>query len=69
MDLLDRPASISRKGLQTPSVMVLLTWYSKQPRHYKYRYDVSDWKRIDLDAIVSTVSLSFNLSTKVYSVS
>jgi hypothetical protein len=69
VDLLDRPACIQSKGLSTPSVMVLLTWYSKQPGHYKFKYDVSDWKWIDLDAVISTVTLSFNSSTKVYSVS
>ena len=42
VDLLDRPANVQQKGTSTPSVMVLLTWYSKQPGRHKFKYDVSD---------------------------
>ena len=68
VDLLDRPGSIQKKGISAPSVMVLLTRYSKQSGHYKFKYDLSDWKWIDLDSVISTVSLSFNSTTKVYTV-
>ena len=47
--------------------MVMLSWFNKAPGQLKFKYDHSDWKWIDLDSIISTVTMSFNSNTNLYS--
>jgi hypothetical protein len=65
-DLMNRNSSSGRKGSAPPEVMVLLNWFSKSTRNCKFKYDVSDSQWIDIDMIISTVSLSFQSINSIY---
>ena len=43
----------------------MLAWFKKIPSQLKFKY-LSDWKWIDLDSIISTVTMSSNSNTSVY---
>jgi len=45
----------------------LLNWFSKAPRHLKLKYDAFDCVWIDVDMVISTVTMSYNSSTKKFS--
>ena len=47
--------------------MVMLAWFKKIPDQLKFKYDLSDWKWTDLNSIISTVTISFNSNTNLYS--
>ena len=44
----------------------MLAWFKKIPSQLKFKY-LSDWKWIDLDSIISTVTMFFNSNTNLYS--
>lgn len=46
---------------------VYLNWFTKGSNKLKYKYDHSDSVWIDVEAVISTVTLQFNCDTKVYS--
>jgi hypothetical protein len=45
---------------------VLLHWFRKVPRNLKFKYDGSDIQWIDLEAIISTMSMTFSARTNIY---
>lgn len=56
-DLLNKP---------TTTTMVLLNYFSKFRGHLKFKYDVTDSKWIDIDSIISSVTLTFDRTQNVY---
>jgi hypothetical protein len=46
--------------------MVLLHWFRKVPGNLKFKYDGSDTQWIDLEAIISTMSMTFSARTNMY---
>jgi hypothetical protein len=66
IDLLNRTMSTSKKVGTTSNVMILLNWFSKVPGHLKFKYDVTDSQWIDLDAVISTVTMELNTRTNIY---
>ena len=48
------------------NVMVLLYWFSKARGSLKYKYDASDFKWIDVDSIISTVTMTYQPSFELY---
>lgn len=67
---LDEEGSSKRKqGIylaNCKSAMVYLHRFQKHPGHNKYRYVESDCVWIDVDAIISTLSLSYSAAFKIY---
>jgi hypothetical protein len=66
VDLMNRNRSTAKKGTGPAQVMVLLNWFSKSTGNGKFKYDVSDSQWIDVDMVISTVSLSFQSSNSLY---
>jgi hypothetical protein len=66
IDLMKRAVQNGNRGSILPSAMVYLHWFQKHPGHNKYRYVESDCIWIDVDAIISTVSLSYSAASKIY---
>lgn len=64
--MMNRTCVKGKKVSSTPSIMVLLNWFTKSPGHLKYKYEGSDTQWIDIDSVISTVSMSFNMRTNVY---
>jgi hypothetical protein len=44
----------------------MLQYYRKYPRCNKFKYDHTDNKWIDVDCIISTVTMSYNSTNEVY---
>ena len=59
IDLMKRAVQNGNMGSILPTAMVYLHWFQKHPGHNKYRYVESDCVWIDVDAIISIVSLSY----------
>jgi len=66
IDLMKRAVQNGNKGSILPCAMVYLHWFQKYPGHNKYKYVESDCIWIDVDAIISTVSLSYSAASKIY---
>lgn len=49
-----------------PTAMVYLHWFKKVGGQNKYKYDESDCLWVDIDAVISTVSLPYACNTKIY---
>jgi hypothetical protein len=46
-------------------IKVILQYYRKYPGHNKLKYDHIDRKWIDIDCVISTVTLSYNFTNEV----
>jgi hypothetical protein len=66
VDLLNKPAGSGKKVASNYIVMVLLNWFQIVPGHFKYKYTGSDSQWIDLEAVISIVSMTYNSRTNVY---
>lgn len=60
-------SSTSGKQSSSPcNLQVMLQYFRKCPGHLKFKYDHTDSRWIDVDTIITTVTLSYNSSTDVY---
>jgi hypothetical protein len=66
VDLLNKPVGSGKNVASNPIVMVLLNWFQIVLGHFKYKYTGSDSQWIYLEAIISTVSMTYNSRTNVY---
>ena len=57
IDILNCFSASSRVG--GPIQMVLLNWFSKASRNFKFKYNHSKW--IDVDSVIATVILSYRV--------
>lgn len=61
MDLLIRLVQSGKKNSDSIFVYeVFLSWLSKSTSNLKFKYDKSDSKWIDLNAVISTMTLTYN---------
>ena len=60
IDLMKRAVQNGNRASILPIAMVYMYWFQKHPGHNKYRYVESDCIWIDVDAIISTISLSYS---------
>jgi hypothetical protein len=65
VDLLNRGGRTSTSHGST-QIQVLLNWFSKARVNLKFKYDVSDSQWIDVDSIISTVTLSYCSVSAIY---
>jgi hypothetical protein len=65
VDLLNRGGGTSNSHGNT-QIQVLLNWFSKARVNLKFKYDVSDSQWIDVDSIISTVTLSYCSVSAIY---
>jgi hypothetical protein len=63
---INRPTYASKKVSSSPTSQVLLNWFSKHNGRNKYKYNVTNSQWIDLDSIISTVTLTFKENANVY---
>lgn len=66
IDLMKRAVQNGNRGSVTPTAMVYFHWFKKVGGRNKYKYDESDCLWVDIDAVISTVSLSYANNTKIY---
>ena len=60
IDLLNRPTG------NATCIEVLLNWFSKSRGNLKFKYDVSDSQWIDVDSIISIVTMSYSTLSCLY---
>jgi hypothetical protein len=65
VDLLNRGGGTSNSHGST-QIHVLLNWFSKARVNLKFKYDVNDSQWIDVDSIISTVTLSYCSLSAIY---
>ena len=46
--------------------MVYLDYFLKVPRHFKFKYDRSDSIWVDVDSIIYTMTMSFDIERDVF---
>ena len=66
IDLQNRHEVPRKRGNDYGTIEVMLTWFSKHPGHLKFKYDHSDFTYVDIDSIISTVTMSFEQRSSVY---
>jgi len=48
------------------TVQIILHYYTPAPSQYKFKYNLTDSKWISLEAVITNVTLTYNLDTQVY---
>jgi len=66
IDLMKCSIQNAGRGIVSSMAMVYLHWFKKVLGINKYKYDESDCIWVDVDSIISTVSLHYALNTKIY---
>ncbi|KAG0596727.1 hypothetical protein M758_UG279900 [Ceratodon purpureus] len=66
VDLLARVEENGYRHPQNPHIEVMLQYYRKYVGRDKYKYDHADNKWIDVDRIISTVTMAYNPVNEVY---
>ena len=66
IDLMKRAVQNGNRETLFPTAMAYLHWFKKQPGLNKYKYVESDCVWVDVDAIISTVSLEYESTSKIY---
>ena len=67
VDLINRTTIAGKNNTNGCPIQVLLQYFSKTAGLNKYKYDQNDTKWIDIEYIITTVTLSFNPTNSVYS--
>lgn len=67
IDLMNLPSSIGKKGSLESGIQIYLNYYSRGPGRLKFKYDISDSNWVDVESIISSVALTYNSTTKLYS--
>jgi hypothetical protein len=65
IDLLNRGGGTSNSHGST-QIQVLLNWFPKARVHLKFKYNGSDSQWIDVDSIISTITLSYCCVSAIY---
>lgn len=65
VDLMSRTAA-GKKVSPGPSIEIMLNWFKRMPGRNKFKYEVTDTQWIDIDSVISTVALSFNSRSNIY---
>lgn len=66
VDLLTRFNNTGKKSISNPIIEVQMNWFSKAPGRHKFKYDHSDPKWVDIDTVITTVTLSYQKIGKLY---
>jgi hypothetical protein len=65
-DLMNRPNAAARKASGGAILKVMLNWFSKPTTSRRFKYNSIDTTWVDVDSIISTVSLSYEEASDVY---
>lgn len=66
VDLMNLKETSGKQNSNTCNLQVMLQYFRKFPGHLKFKYDHTDTRWIDVDTIISTVTLEYNSTTDVY---
>jgi hypothetical protein len=57
---------LGRKNPNNPQIEVMLQYHRNYPSNDKFKYDQMDRKWIDVDCVISIVTMSYNSTNEVY---
>jgi hypothetical protein len=60
--------STRSKGVPAPAAQVLLKWFSKGLGRNKFKFNATDTQWIDVEAIISIVTMKLNATMGVYTI-
>lgn len=66
VDLLTQSSNAGKKSNSNPIIEVQMNWFSKAHGRHKVKYDHSDPKWVDIDNVITTITLSYIKKTKLY---
>lgn len=66
VDLLTRSGNIGKKSNSNPIIEVQMNWFNKAPGRHKFKYNHSDPKWVDIDNVITIVTLSYQKKDKLY---
>lgn len=66
MDLLTWSGSTRKKSNSNPIIEVQNNWFCKASGRHKFKYDHSDPKWVDIDIVITTMTLSYKKKAKLY---
>jgi hypothetical protein len=66
VDLLTRSGNIGKKSNSNSIIEVQMNWFNKAPGRHKFKYDHSNRKWVDIDIVITTVTLSYQKKEKLY---
>jgi hypothetical protein len=56
---MNKPNAVTKKPIGGLVIMVLLNWFSKSHGNLKFKYDVIDTNWMDVDSIISIVTMNY----------
>lgn len=62
--ILKKPVNFEKNSIS--SFIVFMQWFEKILGKFKFKYDHADCKWIDVDTIISIVTMSYNPTQKAY---
>ena len=66
VDLLARTEESGRRNPNNPHIEVMLQYFRKHPGRDKFKYNHTDSQWIDIDCVISTVTMSYNPTNEIY---
>jgi len=66
IDLANRDMLFAKSPNPVRNIQVMLYYFTLALRQYKFRYDLTDFKCIRLDSIITNVILTFNPNSQIY---
>ena len=66
VDLMNALSTSWKQTSNQCKIQVLLQYFCKIPGHFKFKYDQTDTTWIDIETIITTVTLELNVKTDVY---
>ena len=68
VDLLNQKVNSWTKNPNNPHIEVMLHYYGKHPSHNKFEYDDTNSKWIDVDWVITTITINYNIINEVYTI-
>ncbi len=56
---------VGNKITRGPIIMVLLNWFNKSCGNLNFKYDVTDTNWVDIDSIISIVTMNYEKENKI----
>jgi hypothetical protein len=63
---MNKPNVVTKKPIGGLDIMVLLNWFSKSHGNLKFMYDVFDINWVDVDSIISTITMNYKKERYIY---
>jgi hypothetical protein len=63
---MNKPNIVANNITQAPIITVLLNWFNKSCGNFKFNIDVNDTNWVDIDSIISIVTMNYEKEKDIY---